>query len=237
MIGDDPLTQRYVNDALSRAGYHVTFAADPNRALPSPATDSPDLVLASLAGPGTGTIELVSALRVRPDVPVIVIAGYGQDEAMMRAIEAGAADYIVKPFSPTELVARVGTVLQQAASGGVEAPEPFIVGELTIDRAACTATVAGRPVRLSRTEFRLLCELSLNAGRVLNHDQLMRRVWRSSSPGAAGIVRSAIKRLRRKLGDSATDPAYIITVPRMGYRIGPPAAPTTPRPESAVSLR
>ena len=229
VIEHDPLTQRYINDTLSKAGYHVTVAADIHQALALPAADTPDLVLASLAAPGADGVELMSVLRARSDVPVILVAGYGQDEATQGALEAGAADYIVKPFSPTELVARTRAALHQhTAPQPADTREPFSVGELTIDYAARTVTVAGRPVPLSRTEHQLLCELSLNAGRALSHDQLMRRVWQSNSPAAPGIVRSAIKRLRRKLGDSATDASYIITVPHMGYRIGTPTTTTAP---------
>ncbi len=229
VIDDDPLTQRYINGALTKSGYHVIVAADAHQALGLPAANKPDLVLASLAAPSADGVEIMSALRAQSEVPVILLTGYGEDEAMLRAMQAGAADYIVKPFSPTELDARIKAALHEhSAPGPTETAEPFTVGDLTIDYAARTVTVAGEPVPLTRTEYQLLAELSLNAGRVLSHDQLMRRVWQSTSPAAAGIVRSAIKRLRRKLGDDATNPTYIMTAPRMGYRIDAPAAPATP---------
>ena len=217
VIDDDPLTQRYISGALTRAGYHVTVAAEAHRALPLPPANKPDLVLASLAAPGADGVEIMTALRAQADVPIILLTGYGQDEAMLRAMQAGAADYIVKPFSPTELDARIKAALHEHTAP--DPPEPYTLGNLTIDYAARRVTIAGEPVPLTRTEYQLLAELSLNAGRVLSHDQLMRKVWQSTSPAAAGIVRSAIKRLRRKLGDNATNPTYIITAPRMGYRI------------------
>ena len=224
VIEDDPLTQRYIHDTLTKAGYGVTVAVDVERALSESTQDPFDLVLASLTVGAAGGVDPLTALRSRFDGPVIVLAAYGQHEAIVNAINTAAADYIVKPFSPTELAARVAAVLHQRTTPDPAQPgEPFTVGELIIDYSARTVTVAGRSVALSRTDFQLLRELSQNAGRVLSHDELMHRVWRSTSSPDPGMLRSAIKRLRRKLGDSATEPAYIVTVPGVGYRIANPA--------------
>ena len=153
-------------------------------------------------------------------MPVIFLSAYGRDQVIARALEAGAEDYVVKPFSPTELVARVQTVLRRrAASELSEPPEPYRRGELAIDYAERRVSLAGRAVRLTNIEYRLLFELSVNAGLVLTHDQLLQRVWGLEHPGRPGAVRTFVKNLRRKLGDDADTPTYIFTEPGVGYRM------------------
>ena len=231
VIDDDPLTQRYINGTLTKAGYDVTVVADCPQALALLPETRPDLVVASLVAPDVDAIEIINTLRSRSDVPVILLTGYGEDQTIVRAMQAGAADYIVKPFSPSELDARIKAALHEHTTGaGAEVAAPFTLGDLTIDYAARAVIRAGRPVPLTRTEYTLLAELSLEAGRVLSHDQLMARVWRTTTPAAAGIVRSAIKRLRRKLGDDAANPAYIATATGVGYRLNTPTPPTAPHP-------
>ena len=134
-----------------------------------------------------------------------------------------AVDYVVKPFSPTELAARIRAALRRrAAPHPAEPSEPYSLGDLTIDYTGHRVAVAGRPVRLTPTEYELLFELSVHAGRVLTHDQLLQRVWGPERTGEPWLVREVAKRLRRKLGDDAGDdagnPAYIPTEPRVGYR-------------------
>ena len=135
----------------------------------------------------------------------------------------GAADYVVKPFSPTELVARIRAALRKgAASGRTEPREPYVLGDLTINYAERLVTVAGRSVHLSATEYKLLFELSVNAGRVLTHDQLLRRVWDQDYPEGSQLLRTYVTYLRNKLGDDAKSPTYISTEPRVGYRMAKP---------------
>ena len=131
-----------------------------------------------------------------------------------------AVDYVVKPFSPTELAARIRAALRRrAAPHPAEPSEPCSLGDLTIDYPGHRVAVAGRPVRLTPTEYELLFELSVHAGRVLTHDQLLQRVWGPERTGEPWLVREVVKRLRRKLGDAAGNPAYIPTEPRVGYRM------------------
>ena len=225
-VAHDPLEQRHIQDTLSEGGYRVTVAADIDQMWSLVDSHRPDLVLVCLETPDADSVKTTAALRARSDAPVIFLAGYGQSDAVLHAMEAGAADYIIKPFSRAELVARVTAALRPLPAVRNTDGE-FSVGDLTIEYASRTVTVAGRPVVLSRIEYQLLCELSCDTGRTLSHDQLIRRVWRSASAGP-GAVRSAVKRLRRKLGDQATDPAYIITVPDVGYRIGTSAQRVEP---------
>jgi two-component system KDP operon response regulator KdpE len=170
--------------------------------------------------PGIDGIELMERVPEMAHLPVIFISGYGRDETIARALEIGAADYIVKPFSPTELAARIEAVLRRrAASDRIRAREPYVLGDLTVNYAERHVTVAGRPVRLTATEYKLLVELSTNAGRVLTHDQLLGRVWGRDYSGDSPLLRSFVKKLRRKLKDDSNSPRYIFTEPRVGYRM------------------
>ena len=130
------------------------------------------------------------------------------------------ADYVVKPFSPTELAARIRAALRKRAAPDLAQPsEPYVRGELTIDYPRRRVTVAGRPVALTVIEYRMLVELSANAGRALTHEHLLQRVWGPDKGEDSGPVRNIVKRLRRKLGDDASNPVYIFAEPRVGYRM------------------
>lgn len=180
----------------------------------------PHLVLLDMVLPGTDGIELMREIRMVTDVPVIFLSVYGQEDLIARAFDMGAEDYILKPFSTTELVARIRAALRRRAAPELAAPfEPYLLGELTIDYAERRVTVAGRPVDLTNIEYRMLAELSVNAGRVLTNFQLLRRVWGVEKTGNSGPVRNIVNRLRRKLGDDASNPAYIFNKPRVGYHM------------------
>ena len=151
------------------------------------------------------------------DLPVIFISAYRRDETIAKALELGADDYIVKPFSPTELVARVRAALSRRVD-----TEPFHSGDLRIRYDRREVTVAGRPVALTATEYELLRVLSANAGRVVTHDLLLRRVWgvRGRRGGhKSEALRTCVKKLRRKLGGSGSDPDYIFNERGVGYRL------------------
>ena len=158
-----------------------------------------------------------SEILDRADVPIIFLSAYGRDDIVAKALELGAVDYIVKPFSPTELVARIRAALRNRAVA--EPAAPFVLGDLFIDYAAHSVTVAGRPVQLTAIEYRLLVELAANAGRVLPYDRLWRRVWGEESTGDLRPMRTVVSTLRRKLDDAADNPTYIFTEPRIGYRM------------------
>ena len=175
--------------------------------------------LLDLMLPGSDGIELTKDILEIVDVPVIFLSAYGRDEIVARAIDSGEVDYMVKPFSPTELVARVRGALRRRLGSSNEPSEPLVLEELIIDYAARRVSVAGAPVQMTPTEYELLVELSVNAGRVLTFDTLLDRVWRVGHTGGRGSVRTYVKRLRRKLGDSAEDPRYIVAEPRVGYRM------------------
>ena len=182
--------------------------------------NDPGLVLLDLILPGTDGMELMKEIREVSGVPVIFLSVNGQEEIIARAFEMGADDYVVKPFSPTELVARIKAVLRKReAPEWAEPSEPYVFGELTINYAERRVTLAGRPVQLTAIEYGLLFELSANAGRVMTYDRLLQRVWGLRGSGDSRRVRTAAKQLRRKLGDDANNPTYILNEPRVGYRM------------------
>ena len=183
--------------------------------------ERPRLVLLDVILPGTNGFELMKYIRENADVPVIFLSASSEDDNIVHALELGADDYIVKPFSPTELVARIEASLRKAAKGtGAEGyRQPYRLAEVSIDYAERSVTVAGSPVKLTATEYKVLFELSINAGRVLTHEQLLHRVWGADYSGEGHLVRVFIGNLRRKLGDDARNPRYIFTEPRVGYRM------------------
>ena len=215
VVDDDPQTLRYVRDALSVAGYTPFVTGDPQELPGLVRTTAPHLVLLDLVLPGTADgIELIELIPGLADLPVIFISGYGRDETVAKALDAGAADYIVKPFSPTELTARVRAALRRRMQ-----PEPFFLGDLAIHYEQRRVSMAGRAVRLTPTEYELLRVLSVNAGRVSTYDFLVRQVWGGREHGDPELVRAFIKKLRGKLGDSARKPAYILNERGVGYRM------------------
>ncbi|WP_419860406.1 ATP-binding protein [Candidatus Palauibacter sp.] len=214
VVDDDPQMLRYLRDALAGAGYAPVVTGDPEEVASLVATHRPALVLLDLLLPGTDGIALMERVPELSDVPVILISAYGRDETIVRALDAGAADYIVKPFSPSELTARVRAALRR-----VSGPQPFVLGDLAIRYDQRRVAVAGEAVQLTPTEYELLRVLSVNAGRVLTHESLLRQAWRGGdrrSPDPK-LVRAVVKRLRRKLGDDAASPAYIRNERGVGY--------------------
>ena len=217
VVDDDPRALRFVRDALSEAGYAPLVTGAPQEVPRIIRIERPRLVLLDLMLPDVDGIELMRQVPELADLPVIFISGYGRDETVAKALESGAADYLVKPFSPTELVARVRAALRRR-----EEPEPFVVGELAIDYGQRRVTIGGEVVELTATEFELLRVLSLAAGRVVTFETLLRRVWAKRESAGANLVRIFVRNLRRKLGDSATSPAYIFNHRGAGYRMAKP---------------
>ena len=225
VVDDDPQTLGYVRKVLEDEGYAPLVAAEPEEALRLMAESQPELVLLDLLLPGADGIELMGDIAAIAEVPVVFLSGYRHDESIARAFERGAVDYIVKPFSPTELLARVRAALRKWYEPVRSAPsEPYVHGDLTIDYAERRVRIGGRPVPLTATEYRLLFALSINAGRVVEHGQLLRRRGSTGKAGNVRSLRTHIRRLRRKLGDDASAPSYIFVEPRVGYRM--PASET-----------
>ena len=216
-VDDDPQALRYVHDALAMAGYAPVVTGDPDEALRLMAERRPRLALVDLMMPGTDGVELMRAILETEDVPVIFLSAYGQEDIVARAFDLGAADYVVKPYSPTELAARIRAALRRRATP--EPAAPYVLGDLTIDRTVRSVTVAGRPVPMVAMEYRLLAELSAHAGRVLTYEHLLWQVWGKEDAEDLRPMRTIVNKLRRKLGDDGRNPKYIFTEPRVGYRM------------------
>ena len=232
-VDDDPQTLRYVRDALTKAGYTPVVTGDPEEVSRLMAAETPRLVLLDMMLPGSDGMELMKDIREVSDVPVIFLSVNGQEEVVARAFDMGAADYVVKPFSPTELAARIRAALRKRAAPELAQPSaPYVRGDLTVDYAQRRVTVAGNPVELTDIEYRMLVELSVNAGRALTHERLLQRVWGPDKGEDSGPVRNIVKRLRRKLGEDAANPAFIFAVPRVGYRMEKGEDITTPHEDT-----
>ena len=221
VVDDDPQTLQTVRKVLSRDGYLPVVTGDPTAVPRLMKEHLPRLVLMDLVLPESDGITVMQSIFEEAEVPVVFLSAYGHEDAVARALDAGAADYIIKPFTPTELMARIRASLRIGSGPGqIEPKEPFVLGALTIDYAGRVVTVAGRPVRMTDTEYRLLAELSMNPGRLVTYDDLLQRVWNRWQADDTTRLRSTVKNIRRKLGDSAGDPKYIFNEPRAGYRLG-----------------
>ena len=209
VVDDDPQMLLYLRDALATEGYSPVVTSNHRELSRILQTEKPHLVLLDLVLPETDGIELMKTVPELSDVPVIFISSYGRDETIARALESGAADYIVKPFSPTELIARIKAALRSRNE-----PEPFLLGDLAIYYDQHKVTLAGHPVQLTVTEYEVLCMLSVNAGKVTSFDSLLHKVWHKKPSSDPRLVRTIVKNLRRKLGDDSNQPAYIFSETR-----------------------
>ncbi len=220
VVDDDPRMLGDVRDTLSAAGYAPLTTGDPREVPHLLESEKPALVLLDLILPGADGIALMEHVPGLADLPVIFISAYGRDETIARALEIGAADYIVKPFSPTELTARIRAVLRRRSQ-----PAPFRLGALGIDYAARRVTLDGNAVELTVIEYELLRVLAWNAGEVVKHETLLRRARDLEDRADSNRVRALVKKLRQKLGDDAARPTYIFTARRVGYRMARPMEP------------
>ena len=220
VVDDDPQALCYARDALKQAGYAPLLTGDHRELARIVRTERPHLVVLDLVLPETDGIELMRTVPELAELPVIFVSAYGRDETIARALEAGAVDYIVKPFSTTELAARIRAALRRRAEH-----EPFVLGELAIHYGERRVSLAGRPVDLTPSEYELLRVLSLEGGRVVDYASLLQRVSGKPNDFPARVaLRTLAKSLRTKLGERGDDPAYILTVRGVGYRMPRPDA-------------
>ena len=223
VVDDEPRYLQIIRFNLEARKYRVTCAATGEHALALLARGEPDLVVLDVMLPGLDGFEVCRRIREVSATPIIILTAKGADEEKVRGLGLGADDYVTKPFSAQELVARVGAVLRRAHPA--EAPpsqRAVTVGELEIDLLAQQVTVRGREVRLSPTEFRVLACLATSLGVVLTRDELLERVWGRTSRGDYHMLRVTLWRLRQKLEERASDPRYIVTRSGIGYMLAPP---------------
>ena len=223
VVEEDPQVVWHVRSTLTEAGYTPVATWDPEEVERLIAVERPHLVLLGSVLAGDSARGLMERISKLTDAPVVLLSGHGanQERDLALAFELGADDYVARPFSPTELVARVGAALRRReAPQGEFYRDSFQLGELAIDYARRRVTLEGRAVALSDTEYRLLCELAVNGGRTLSREHLMGRVWSERGSADSRVVRAYVRRLRQKLGETAVNPRYIFNEPRVGYRLG-----------------
>ena len=224
VLVEDSETSRYVRNTLSEERYAAFAVNSPVEAERFIEEQDPDVILLEPMLPWTDGFEVLVRIGRISDAPVIFVADNEWHQQIGRAFELGACDYLAKPFSTTELLARVGVALRRGGSSGWRVSSANYLHEgLNIDYAERSVTVAGRQVHLTATEYKLLSELSVAAGRVLTHEQILRRVWGPLYASDARIVRQYVKEVRHKLGDNAARPTYIFTEPGVGYRMAKPS--------------
>jgi DNA-binding response OmpR family regulator len=224
VVDDEPTIVDIVGRYMERAGYRTFRAADGAEALRLAARHRPDLVILDLMLPGIDGLEVMERLQESPAVrtAVILLTARGEESDRLVGLRNGADDYIVKPFSPAELVARVGAVLRRVTPAAVDAPPPPIEhGSLRIDPASRTVTVSGEEISLTQREFDLLAFLAMHPGQVFTRDQLMTSVWEYPFFTDTSTVTVHVRRLRAKLGDDPAEPQFIQTVWGVGYRLRP----------------
>ncbi len=210
---------------LRWSGTTVVSAGDGAKGLELIEAENPDVVILDIGLPDMDGFQVLRELRRFSQVPVIMLTVKGEDTDIAKGLELGADDYIVKPFSHIELIARVQAVLRRVKGLSVTSEErPFVSGKLAVDFANNEVSLDGKPVKLTSTESRLLYYLIKNEGRLLSHENLLRKVWGESYVDARDLLRVHIQHLRQKLGDSIESPEIIVTEHGMGYKFVRPAS-------------
>lgn len=218
VVDDDLQLQAALRQMLARAGMDVTVAGDRIEALAAAAASSPDVVVLDLSLPDGDGVEVLSELRTWSDVPVLVLTGATDPRRMLAAFDAGADDYLRKPFGPDELLARLRALLRRPR-GGEEESAHRDYGALEVDLASRTVSVDGKPVHLTPTEWRILGALVANPGKLLTHRWMLAEVWDGShGDETRAALRAHLRTLRAKIGDDASAPRYIVTESGAGYR-------------------
>ncbi len=219
VIEDDPQMLRFLRTSLTAHGYRLIESTTGKDALTQAGTRNPDVVLLDLGLPDIDGIEVTQRLRGWSAVPIIVVSARGQEPDKIKALDAGADDYLTKPFSVGELLARIRVALRHA-SGRVSHEEPvFVLGELRVDLTKREVFVGGGEVHLTPTEYKLLTTLIKHAGRVVTHRQLLKEVWGPPYVDNTQYLRVFMSQLRNKLEPEPTRPRFLLNEPGVGYRL------------------
>jgi two-component system, OmpR family, KDP operon response regulator KdpE len=224
VVDDEPQILRALTTNLRGAGYEVVRAATGEAALASAAARPPDAVVLDLVLPDLSGVEVCRELRSWSEVPIVILSAVGEEEQKVRALDAGADDYVTKPFGMAELLARLRAAMRRAAPRG--GAEPIAVGGLSVDFDRRLVTVDGEPVPVSRIEFELLALFVRNEGKLLTHRMILREVWGPSYQIESHYLHVYVSKLRRKIEPDPRRPRYLITEPGAGYRlVRPPDEP------------
>jgi two-component system, OmpR family, KDP operon response regulator KdpE len=220
LIEDEPQIRRFLRATLSAEGYRLFEATTGADGLVQAGSRQPDVVIVDLGLPDMDGLDVIRRLREWCAVPVIVLSARGDERNKVTALDAGADDYVSKPFGAGELLARIRVALRHAAGASHEADEAaFRVGDLEVDLLRRHVSVRGVEVRLTPTEYRLLATLVGHAGKVVTHQQLLREVWGPGQADQAHYVRVYMAHLRGKLETEPARPRYLRTEPGVGYRL------------------
>lgn len=220
VVDDEPQIRRLLRVALTAHGFTVLEAATGEGAVTAAATERPDVVVLDLGLPDTDGLEVIRRLRQWTRVPILVLSVRDREPEKVAALDAGADDYVTKPFGMGELLARIRVALRRQIAEG---EEPVVrLGGLTIDLAARRVTVDGREVRLTPTEYEILRVLARHPGRVLTHRQILREVWGPAYQDETHYLRVYVAQLRRKIEPEPARPRYLITETGVGYRLQDP---------------
>ncbi|HHS97998.1 MAG TPA: response regulator transcription factor [Chloroflexi bacterium] len=220
VVDDEPEIVRLVRAYLEEAGFRVVTAYDGEEALAAVRRERPDLIVLDILMPKVDGLEFTRRVRRERDVPIIMLTARAEETDRIVGLELGADDYVTKPFSPRELVARVRAVLRRVQAA-TKPPPVLRVGPITLDQEAHTVTVAGRPVDLTPTEFDILATLMTTPGRVFTRAELLEAVQGVAFESYERTVDAHIKNLRRKIEPDPSHPRFILTVRGVGYRLNP----------------
>jgi two-component system KDP operon response regulator KdpE len=219
LVEDEPQIRRFVRMALEAEGWQVCEAESMKRGLIDTGTRKPNLVILDLGLPDGDGVDFIRDVRKWSTVPIVVLSARVDEADKVTALDAGADDYLIKPFGVGELLARVRATLRRQRQPGTNSDGISRFGDVRIDLQARLVTKAGQPVHLTPTEYRLLTTLVANAGRVITNRQLLREVWGPSNTDNGHYLRVYMGHLRQKLEDDPTQPAYLLTETAVGYRL------------------
>jgi len=219
VIEDDPAMVRFIRRNLELEDFQVVVSGDGERALDQFEDEAPDIVILDLGIPRLSGIEVCRHLRVSSDVPVVIVTSRGRDCEVIEGLNAGADDYLCKPFSAGVLLARVSALLRRRLPRYNSPVDRFEIDGLNIDFASRTITCAGKPVRLTPVEYKLLVLLARNCDKVLTSAQILEEVWGADYMAETQILRTHICRLRSKIEPDKSRPSIILTEPGVGYRL------------------
>jgi len=219
VVDDEPQLRRFLRASLPAQGYRIVEAATGEEALREAAARAPDLVLLDLGLPDLDGVEVTRRLREWSAAPIVVLSARDQEQDKIRALDAGADDYLTKPFGTGELLARMRVALRHAGRGAAADEPVIVIGGLQVDLAARRVAVEAREIRLTRTEYRLLALLARHAGKVLTHRQLLKEVWGPGAVDQTHYLRVYMGQLRHKIEADPAQPRYFLTETGVGYRL------------------
>ena len=221
VVDDEAQIRKFLRIALDAHGFDVREAATGDQGVARAATDTPDLIILDLGLPDLDGKEVIRRIREWSSVPILILSVRQAEGEKVAALDAGANDYVVKPFGIAELLARVRALLRAGGGSGGQNEEQAVVtvGDLTIDLARHEVRLGAASVKLTRKEFDLLSVLARNAGRILTHGQLLREVWGKAHENDTQYLRVFISQLRHKLSDDPASPRFILNEPGVGYRM------------------